>query len=360
MTHDPSAHVGALLDRYRTGELPPAERERLAAHLAECEACAGELAALQSFSATVARGLAASRSAPDPAGRRRAVLNRIAELERARGRGRLGGLPRWAPQALAAVVGAIAVGVVLRTGVWPPGGREDAAVQQRPVTVAEDETSGDRTADGRVTEERDRTPELEMLRKEAEQPRGAEDARRAVAAPAAGARREDGRDAADELGAAAPPPEGAARTTAPPGDADRAAAGEAGAGAPETERRRQAAVREEPPAEPSAVETREENFAGAAPAAAAPETKADGAAPAAQRVEAAVARSEGERLLSVFEDRARAAIAARDARAGGAALAMWADSVADRDDVPPAGLESGRALADSLEDLVASAGDRPD
>jgi len=41
------------LSAYHDGELPPAERDALTAHLAECDACRGEMAGLQALSRLV-------------------------------------------------------------------------------------------------------------------------------------------------------------------------------------------------------------------------------------------------------------------------------------------------------------------
>jgi hypothetical protein len=376
LTNDPVEHVSALLDLYRTRELDAAARARVAEHLAACEACARELAALESFSGVVARGLAASTSrpeaAPDPAARRRAVLNRIAEVERRRAGGRFGALPRWAPQAAAAAVAAIALGVVLRQGLRPPGPGRDAALE-RPVAVggAADEAGEDRPEGDREELEAGATPEPESGDGAGADAGGAVRPRlRGLRAPGAGAPAgaADARVEEARGDAAAPPPEeplqdgradagaGGERTAAPaPAPEQVGAPGPAanadGAGAP-----------------PADGEPAEADFAGPGPQAkdAAGERAEEAALgqaapPALRRAEtAAEGPADGERLLAEFVRRARAALAARDPVAAGAALELWDDSLAGRADVPPRGREDGEALADSLEDLAASRGDRPD
>lgn len=121
-----AAHVAPLLDRYRTGELEGQERERVAAHLAECPACAAVLADSEAFAATVGRGYLAGRAMhaadePDWVGQRAAILARISARP-ARGSRWQG----WAPQAALAVLALIAVGVLYEVGVREPADAERA------------------------------------------------------------------------------------------------------------------------------------------------------------------------------------------------------------------------------------------
>ena len=319
MTNDLAGHVTALLDLYRTGELDPPVRERVAAHLAGCETCARDLSSLEAFSGVVSRGLAASRAlrgdaAPDAAGaRRRGVISRIAEADRRGARWFPAGLPRWAPQALAAAVGAIALGVLLRQGVWPPG-RETPADSDRPAVVATvPSEAGERTAADGFGDEAD----AETMQKESD-----------ASGRAGGALREH----SDEISVDAAAPRNAA-----PGLAAEARegveqrAGEDRLAAPPE-------AREEAPPEPLAE---------------------DSALERADEVAAGGGRSPGERLLADFVRRAHAALAVRDGAAADEALDLWSDSLAGRSDVAPRRMEAAETLADSLADLVASAGEGP-
>jgi hypothetical protein len=114
------AHVGPWLDRYRTGELEEADRRRVEEHLGACAACAGELAGLGAFAATVRRAFDAAQAAGvsrEPAWdrQRREILARTAE-PRSEG-GWRDVLRQYAPQAAMAAVSLIVLGVLYREGV---------------------------------------------------------------------------------------------------------------------------------------------------------------------------------------------------------------------------------------------------
>jgi anti-sigma factor RsiW len=134
-------HVdGGTLDRYRTGELAEAERQRVAAHLAACDRCAAALASLEALAGTVDRAYAAQRelgAATEPGWAR--LRARVSERIAKRGRAAREGWPawaRWAPQAAAAILALIVVGVLWREGVWGPDDARRIAAP-RPAVEAE-------------------------------------------------------------------------------------------------------------------------------------------------------------------------------------------------------------------------------
>jgi len=128
-----SAHVREELGAYVLGALEPAERDAVAAHLAECRTCAAEHERLAGLPALLAHADGLEIPAA-PAGVEERVLDRIA---RERGSGRRRRLPRaaWIPgwargRSLAA--GALA-GAVLGAGVTAVvlgGDDDDPAAQQ--------------------------------------------------------------------------------------------------------------------------------------------------------------------------------------------------------------------------------------
>lgn len=73
--NDPHATLGPLLSAYLDGELDPARRRRVAAHLATCAICAQDLAHLQAGDDALA-GLQPTPTAPDLRPRLRRRLRR--------------------------------------------------------------------------------------------------------------------------------------------------------------------------------------------------------------------------------------------------------------------------------------------
>ncbi|CAN5136365.1 hypothetical protein BH18GEM1_BH18GEM1_06060 [soil metagenome] len=288
-----AAHVEPLLERYRTGELEGQERERVAAHLAECPACAAVLADSEAFAATVGRGYLAGRAMhaadePDWVGQRAAILARISArpAQGSRWQG-------WAPQAALAVLALIAVGVLYEVGVREPADAERALAP----------AGSEPASEGGMPATREDVAE--------------------------GMKAETKETAAKTGDVAAPPPEPAA---AAPADApaDAAVVGE-----PRQENREGADRRE--------AEARQEVGERAADdeALAAARAAADGP-------EEAIAR--GAR----FEVRARIALADRDTLAAAEALSVWRDSLASGAGLDPARKKLAQALVDSLAAFLAS------
>ncbi|MFG1665670.1 anti-sigma factor domain-containing protein [Streptomyces sp. Y7] len=148
ITADPHSLTGA----YALHALSPAERDVFERHLADCEACAREVA---EFSATAAR-LGLATAGPTPPAMRDRVLRRIAaerqESPRAAFRVPAGGLgprarrvSRWA---LAACLAAAGLGGV---AVWQHERAEDARAEARQARAGADELAAVLTAaDARV------------------------------------------------------------------------------------------------------------------------------------------------------------------------------------------------------------------
>ncbi|HYO45482.1 MAG TPA: zf-HC2 domain-containing protein [Gemmatimonadota bacterium] len=145
------AHVGEHLDAYRTGELDEAGRARVDAHLAECERCREELAALASWTSAIERGYEARRAGsaglePDWAAQRAAIVARTSW--RAPGGGRA--FRRWAPQIALVAVAALIVGIVWRENPREPtdvnrpaeSGRLGAESEQKSDAVETREPGG--------------------------------------------------------------------------------------------------------------------------------------------------------------------------------------------------------------------------
>lgn len=293
MTRDDRGHVGELLDAWRTGELQPAEGERIETHLAGCERCREELAALEPLAATFERGFVAGRRQaedlePDWAAQRAAIVARTSGRPPAAGRRRA--FWRWAPQLAAAAVAAIVIGVV-----WREAGEEPDRVET-PVAS--------------------RSGMEPVISAGAEERAGADDS------PRAEAREADARlrDRAAAPVPAAPPAED---RLAEPRAADLAAA-KAGA-RPEDE----------------AGEALEKEDLGR-------QEQAANAAALADRAEPS--REEFADDLGRFERAASSALAARDTLAARRALVLWSDTLAPRLDGAAAGPV---ALADSLEAMLA-------
>ncbi len=132
MKRDPGAsggdaHVEALLDAFRSGELEDAERARVEEHLAGCARCREELAATGAWSDAFDRAYAARRAAaaelePDWAAQRAAIVARTS----ARAPGGRPAFWRWAPQIALAAVAALIVGIV-----WRENPREEPGMASR-------------------------------------------------------------------------------------------------------------------------------------------------------------------------------------------------------------------------------------
>jgi len=147
------AHVGEHLDAYRTGELNEAGRARVDAHLAECERCREELAALASWTSAIERGYEARRAGsaglePDWAAQRAAIVARTSG--RAHAGGGRGVFRRWAPQIALVAVAALIVGIVWRENPREPtdvnrpaqSGRAGAESEQKSDAVETREPGG--------------------------------------------------------------------------------------------------------------------------------------------------------------------------------------------------------------------------
>lgn len=324
-----TAHVLAELDRYRTGELEPTHRRRVEEHLATCSDCARELARLESFATTLAKGFAAARGLetrePDWDRQRRAILERTALVLRSRPT-RPVGLWRYTPQAALAVLALIVLGVLYREGVRGPAEaerrlREDVLSESRDVEEAPPPPPRQEAAAG--ADERAFTGEGQ-----------------------AGGERKNALEA--------PPP---------PDDLRAEAENERAAAAPEPVETQEnhRGVAPEAPAEAGRekAEVADDDFAGApeeAPAAAAPEAgpRRDRAAledRAAKTKETALA---GQDELQRFDLLARRALANADSLEGTQALAFWRDSLATRTDLDPARKRAAAALADSLSQIFGS------
>jgi hypothetical protein len=305
MTDMQSGHLDATtLDRYRTGELELAEHERVAAHLESCVTCARSLGELEAFAGAVGRAYAArraidAREEPDWPRLRSRIADRTAAerreiLEAARPAARRSAWVRWAPQAAAAVLALVVIGILWREGVREP---EDARelVQPAPEIAGTDRPEEDRpqeeiaaaagppaqerrTAEGLADDERFRQTPLE--------PPPAEPS---AAAPAA---------------KALPPPE-----------AERADAAN------------EAVARRANAADPPRDEAREEDLAAAA-----------------DRLEV--------QALVRFELQGRDALVRSDTLAAARALELWRDSLAARTDLPLERRDTAGALADSLAELA--------
>lgn len=293
----------SALDRWRTGELAAEERAQMAAHLDSCEACRRALAELEAFAAVVGRAYAADRelaAAEEPDWAR--VQARVAEGVAASGRearARRSAWARWAPQAAAAVVALVVVGVLWREGVRGP---EDARQIAQPSTSAVGE---------RVAADADEPSVLEEERD------GADDLRDAAEAP--GNEAQFRREAAAE--------EALADRVAPSRDM----------AAPQEDARAAAPA----PADQNAQNLEREERANEA-LKAAPE----------------VARLGVEGVDVVphhrFADQARAALAARDTVSARRTLALWRDTLAPRDELDSTFRRQAEALADSLAAFLAA------
>lgn len=311
-------HVDELLDRYRTGELEAAQRERVEAHLAACVACRSALAGLEAFARTVERAYAAETSLahdrePDWGRLRTAIVGRTSARAAVP---RRSWLARHAPQAALAVLAFVALGVLWQQGIREPADaeralREDARTAAGPARPADEEGEAFRS----VSRETESPPE-----------------------PRADRDRVGEADRAAEDG-------GAAFERAP--DRPVVDPSAAAAGAERLDDRRENVAELEKRAADESLDTvkartgRRGDLGRAEPA---PEVQAE----AAVKAEAA-APAELER----FRDRARTALDERDLLLAERALAQWRDSLAEGEDLPGDLRAAARALADSLADFLA-------
>lgn len=325
-------HVEELLDRYRTGELDLADRRRVEGHLEECEACRSALASLEEFSETVGRAYAAEAASravehePDWGRMRAAIAARTTAPPRR------SWLARHVPQAAAAIVALIALGVLWQQGIRSPEEADRALrTEGREALSDRDARPADRSSGalGPGAAEPDTTAGAELDRLQ----------------PAQDEARLTKRDAAEPLGERLDDREGARRQN------------EAGAAA-----RKPAPVAEaiEGEAEAAAAGARDDSAVSRARF----EARADSNMVAA---EAPVLADEVEITvtgqakmatpppdLERFHSRARLALAAGDSALAAAALAQWRDSLSAGEDLPPDLRRAAEALADSLAAFLAA------
>ncbi len=295
-----SAHVEELLDRYRTGELGPAERRRVELHLEECGRCRTALASLSAFSRTVERAYEAETAAraaegePDWGRLRASIVERVREPAPRRS-----WLPRHAPQAAAAVVALVALGVLWQQGIRGPDDADRALRSESPVPSRADRgggRAGGPTADAPA-------PEASPDRVNDIQPDDARVADREPAAAAETIRRDV------DLGEAEGREDETVSRARFGERVDSVVVGAAAEGAPEV-------------AQEAAV-TAQKNAAAPTPE------------------------------LERFQRRARTALSEADSVLAAGALAQWRDSLVSGEDLPADLRLAAEALVDSLAALLA-------
>lgn len=331
-------HVEELLDRYRTGELDPAERRRVEDHLEGCEGCRSALAALEAFSKTVERGYAAATGArsagrePDWGRLRAAIVERTSGRKPGPRRFRLA---RHAPQAAVAVLALVALGVLWQQGIRGPADADRALRDDRPSAASDgDAMSADGDAGAMARPEAD----------EAGATTGAE-LGRARSDPTAEPELAK-RDAPDEPRRELETGEGAAEREA-------AAAAQKPVPAAEAIRQRAEAVdaeaREDVTVSGFRIEARPDSAAVAGEAEVVDEV-------AVTRNDDATTRPDLER----FERRARRALSEADSALASEALTQWRDSLASGAELPADLRAPGQALADSLAAFLVRRPDAPE
>ncbi|MGH7563778.1 MAG: anti-sigma factor, partial [Gemmatimonadota bacterium] len=140
-----NGHVQELLDRYRTGELDPADHGRVESHLEGCEGCRSALAAMEAFATTVERAYAAETTAratkrePDWGRLRASIVGRTSAREPGL---RRSWLARHVPQTAALVVALVAVGVLWQQGIRAPGDADRGLRSERPAGSRADRAGG--------------------------------------------------------------------------------------------------------------------------------------------------------------------------------------------------------------------------
>lgn len=317
-------HVDELLDRYRTGELDPAEERRVEEHLASCEACRTAFATLGDFSRTAERAYAAETAAralerePDWGRLRAAIVGRTSARGAAPGRS---WLARHAPQAALAVLALVAVGVLWQQGIREPADAGRAFRDDRRATASDRALPSEENAESRTAAA---PPEMTT---------GAEPDR------------PEGRDGDEPaLGAAVPRQEKRDRRE-----------GERVATIPET-------VAGQAPDRPLANVPEEEAQVAAAEAA---DPLAKARAEAGHADEARAAPQAGAAALEVdsvpwtadldrFRRRARTALEEGDPALAEQALIQWRDSLDSVQGLPVDLRRAAEALADSLTDFLAT------
>ncbi len=319
---EPDGHVEELLDRYRTGELDAADRRRVETHLEECPGCRSALVSLEDFSRTVERAYAAEAAGlerePDWERMRASIAARTTAPPRRPW------LARHVPQAAAAVVALVALGVLWQQGIRSPEEADRALRTERPPAFSDrDASSADRSSGalGPGVAEHDTTVGAELDRLQ----------------PAQDEARLTKRDAAEALGDAVEHREGA----------------------------RQQNVARAAPQKPAPVAEAIEGKAEAAAAGARDDSAVSRArfeARADSNVVAAEAPVFADEIeitdqapeLERFQSRARLALSAGDSALAAAALAQWRDSLSAGEDLPPDLRRAAEALADSLAVFLAA------
>lgn len=318
-------HVDELLDRYRTGELDPAEERSVEEHLASCEPCRSALAALGDFSRTVERAYAAETAAralerePDWGRLRAAIVGRTSARGAAPGRS---WLARHAPQAALAVLALVAVGVLWQQGIREPADaervfRDDrrAAASDRAL-LSEEDAGASRTAAA--------PPEM-TTGAEPDRPEGRDGDEPALGAAVPRQEKRDRREG--ERVAAIPETVAGQAPDRPladvPEDEAQVAAAEA--------------------ADPLAKARAEAGHADQAPA-----------APQAGAVALEVDSVPWKADLERFRRRARTALEERDPALAERALIQWRDSLDPVQGLPVDLRRAAEALADSLADFLAT------
>jgi anti-sigma factor RsiW len=137
------------LDAYHDGELSPAERTGVEAHLRDCPSCAAELAAMRGIS-----GAFADAAPPEPSDERLLALARSVHAEPSDARMLLGLFRTTAVAAAVLLACALAGGVYLsqrsKAAAHEAVVLDHVATWSRPVAIATDPVSDEREYEQRV------------------------------------------------------------------------------------------------------------------------------------------------------------------------------------------------------------------
>ena len=137
------------LDAYHDGELSPAERSGVEAHLRDCPSCAAEVAAMRGIS-----GAVADAAPPDPSDERLLALARSVHAEPSDARMLLGLFRATAVAAAVLLACALAGGVYLsqrsKAAAHEAMVLDHVATWSRPVAIATDPVSDEREYEQRV------------------------------------------------------------------------------------------------------------------------------------------------------------------------------------------------------------------